>query len=107
MPCHLSRTGPAACQRLTSTGRYTTHPEGTETGVLPARPPTGQAVPADTSMQMASSVGNAGFPDFLIAVVIAAGLAMLIFRHADKHGNRHATAWGLFTFLAALIAIPL
>jgi hypothetical protein len=32
---------------------------------------------------------------------------MLIFRHADKHGSRHATAWGLLTFLAALIAIPL
>ncbi len=45
--------------------------------------------------------------DFLIAVVFAAGLAMLIFRHADKHGRCHATAWGLFTFLAALIAIPL
>jgi hypothetical protein len=45
--------------------------------------------------------------DFLIAVVIAAGLAMLIFRHADRHGSRHATAWGLFTFLAAIVAIPL
>jgi len=45
--------------------------------------------------------------DFVIAVVIAAGLAMLIFRHADRHGSRHATAWGLFTFLAALVAIPL
>ena len=45
--------------------------------------------------------------DFLIAVVLAAGLATLIFRHADKHGSRHATAWGVFTFLAALVAIPL
>jgi hypothetical protein len=48
-----------------------------------------------------------GFLDFLIAVVLAAGLAMLIFRHADKHGSRHPTAWGIFTFLAALITIPL
>jgi hypothetical protein len=31
---------------------------------------------------------------------------MLIFRHADRHGSRHATAWGLCTFLAAAIAIP-
>jgi hypothetical protein len=31
---------------------------------------------------------------------------MLIFRHADRRGNRHATAWGVFTFLAAGIAIP-
>jgi hypothetical protein len=55
----------------------------------------------------AQSLAQASLLDFLIAVVIAAGLAMLIFRHADKHGNRHATAWGLFAFLAALIAIPL
>jgi predicted PurR-regulated permease PerM len=56
---------------------------------------------------MASTLSDYSFVNFLIAVVIAAGLAMLIFRHADKHGSRHATAWGLFTFLAALIAIPL
>ncbi len=56
---------------------------------------------------MASSFGNPSPVDFVIAVVIAAGLAMLIFRHADKHGSRHATAWGVFTFLAALAAIPL
>jgi len=55
----------------------------------------------------AQSLTQTSVLDFLIAVVIAAGLAMLIFRHADKHGSRHATAWGLFTFLAALIAIPL
>jgi hypothetical protein len=53
------------------------------------------------------SLAQTSFLDFLIAVVLAAGLALLIFRHADKHGSRHATAWGIFTFLAALIAIPL
>ena len=56
---------------------------------------------------MAASIGNPDPVDFVIAVVLAAGLAMLVFRHADKHGSRHATAWGVFTFLAALIAIPL
>ena len=56
---------------------------------------------------MADSIGNPAPVDFVIAVVLAAGLAMLVFRHADKHGSRHATAWGVFTFLAALIAIPL
>jgi drug/metabolite transporter (DMT)-like permease len=56
---------------------------------------------------MGSSFSNPSPVDFVIAVVFAAGLAMLIFRHADRHGSRHATAWGLFTFLAALIAIPL
>ena len=47
------------------------------------------------------------FGEFFIAVVLAAVLAMLIFRHADRRGNRRATAWGLFTFLAAGLAIPL
>jgi len=56
---------------------------------------------------MASSLGDPSPVNFAIAVILAAGLAMLIFRHADRYGNRHATAWGLFTFLAALIAIPL
>lgn len=39
-------------------------------------------------------------------VVVDAGLATLIFRHAYRRQNRHATAWGVFTFLAAGIAIP-
>jgi len=56
---------------------------------------------------MASSLGDPSLANFVVAVILAAGLAMLIFRHADRHGSRHATAWGLFTFLAALIAIPL
>ncbi len=55
----------------------------------------------------AVSLTSQSFPSFLVAVVIAAGLAMLIFRHADKHGSRHPTAWGLFTFLMAILAIPL
>jgi hypothetical protein len=51
-------------------------------------------------------VSFAPIGSFLIAVAIAAGLSMLVFRHADRHGSRHATAWGVFTFLAAVIAIP-
>jgi hypothetical protein len=50
---------------------------------------------------------STSFPEFFLAVVIAAVLAMLIFRHADRRGNRHATAWGIFTFLAAGLAIPI
>jgi hypothetical protein len=50
---------------------------------------------------IATSIGT-----FLIFVAIDAGLATLIFRHAHLRGNRHATAWGVFTFLAAGIAIP-
>jgi quinol-cytochrome oxidoreductase complex cytochrome b subunit len=54
-----------------------------------------------------AALSNLSFAQFAIAVVGAALLAMFIFRHADRHGSRHATAWGLFTFLFALAAIPL
>ena len=43
---------------------------------------------------------------FIVAVVIDAGLALLVFRHADRHGSRHATAWGIFAFLFAGVAVP-
>ncbi|MEO5634639.1 hypothetical protein [Gaiella sp.] len=44
--------------------------------------------------------------EFLIAVAIAAGISMLTFRHADKHGSTHATAWGIGAFLAAGVVLP-
>jgi hypothetical protein len=44
---------------------------------------------------------------FVLAVVLDAVLATLIFRHADRRGNAHATFWGAFTFLAAGVAIPI
>ena len=56
---------------------------------------------------MASGYTNPSFLNFLIAVAIDAALATLVFRHAHRRGNRNATAWGVFTFLAALVAIPL
>lgn len=43
---------------------------------------------------------------FLIAVAVAAALSTGVFAHANKRGNRRATAWGVATFLAAGIAIP-
>jgi hypothetical protein len=52
------------------------------------------------------SLTSGSFGEFFILVVIDAAFAMLIFRHADRRGNRHATAWGIFTFLAVSIAIP-
>jgi hypothetical protein len=52
------------------------------------------------------SLAQTGPVDFLVIVALAAVLATLIFSHAHTRGNRHATAWGVFTFLAAGIAIP-
>lgn len=43
---------------------------------------------------------------FLLSVAIAAALAMAVFAHASKRGDKHATAWGIATFLFAGIAIP-
>ena len=45
-------------------------------------------------------------PAFVLAVVIAAAISMAVFRHADKHGNTHATAWGVGAFLAAGVVVP-
>lgn len=47
------------------------------------------------------------FGQFLLVLVISAAMSMVVFAHADKHGNRHATAWGIATFLALGIAVPL
>ncbi len=42
----------------------------------------------------------------LVAIVIDAIASMLVFRHADRHGSKHATAWGIFAFLFAGIVVP-
>jgi hypothetical protein len=46
------------------------------------------------------------FPDFLIAVTIAACISLATFRHADRAGSPHATAWGVGAFLAAGVVVP-
>lgn len=43
---------------------------------------------------------------FLVAVALAAAAAMGVFAHADRHGSKHATAWGIATFLAVGIVVP-
>lgn len=56
---------------------------------------------------MPASLGHPSPAAFVFSVVVAAGLAMAIFAHASKHGDKHATAWGIATFLFAAIAIPI
>lgn len=46
-------------------------------------------------------------PQFIVAVVIGTVAALAVFRHADIHGNRHATAWGIAAFFAAVVVVPL
>ena len=55
---------------------------------------------------MLSALGNVSPGAFILGVAIAAGLAMAVFSHANKRGNRHATAWGIATFLFAAIVVP-
>jgi hypothetical protein len=43
---------------------------------------------------------------FLIAVALAAAISTGVFAHANKRGNKHATAWGVAAFLMAGIAVP-
>lgn len=47
------------------------------------------------------------FGEFLFVVALAAVASTAVFAHASRHGNKHATAWGVATFLAAAIAVPL
>jgi hypothetical protein len=55
---------------------------------------------------MIGAVARPNVGAFLFAVVIDALLSMLVFRHADRHGSKHATAWGVFTFLFAGFVVP-
>jgi hypothetical protein len=47
------------------------------------------------------------FGQFVFVLVISAAASMGVFAHAEKRGNKHATAWGVATFLALGIAVPL
>jgi hypothetical protein len=47
------------------------------------------------------------FGEFLFVVALAAVASTAVFAHANRNGNKHATAWGVATFLAAGVAVPL
>jgi Zn-dependent protease len=57
-------------------------------------------------MIIAASLAELSPVQFLIALTLAALLAMAVFAHASRHGSRHATAWGIATFLLAGIVVP-
>jgi hypothetical protein len=44
--------------------------------------------------------------EFLLAIAFAGAISMATFAHADRHGSRHATAWGVGAFLAAGVVVP-
>ncbi len=45
--------------------------------------------------------------EFAFVLAVAAGLSLAVFAHADRHGSRHATAWGIGVFLLAGVVLPL
>src|SRR5581483_8127897 len=48
----------------------------------------------------AAAFGDISPGKFVLAVILAALLSMWVYWHASRHGSKHATAWGLLTFLA-------
>jgi hypothetical protein len=70
------------------------------------RPATRDAYILDWPMWIAARLNELKPLDFAFAVTVAALMATGIFAHANRHGNRHATAWGVATFLFAAVAIP-
>jgi hypothetical protein len=57
-------------------------------------------------VRIAGSFANLNPLEFGVAIVLASLLAMAVFAHASRHGSRHATAWGIATFLFAGIVVP-
>jgi hypothetical protein len=53
-----------------------------------------------------ATFANVGFGQFFVAVLLAAGISTWVYWHASKHGSRHATAWGVATFLAVGLVLP-
>ena len=40
------------------------------------------------------------------AVALWTAAFVLVWWHADRHGSRHATAWGIAAFLATIVVVP-
>ena len=43
---------------------------------------------------------------FFVGLAIGIGAALLVFRDAEKRGNKRATAWGIAAFLASGVVVP-
>ena len=42
---------------------------------------------------------------FFIGLVVAVILSLVVYRHAERQGYRHPTAWGIATFFFGLFAV--
>jgi hypothetical protein len=46
------------------------------------------------------------FGQFLFVLAVSSVASLLVLSHAERHGSRHATGWGIATFLAMGIVVP-
>jgi hypothetical protein len=44
--------------------------------------------------------------DLALLLLLWSAAFLLVFTHAQRHGSKHATAWGVAAFLAAGIVVP-
>ncbi len=44
---------------------------------------------------------------FLVAYALATAAGIAVFLHADRHGSRHTTAWGIGVFLFLGLVLPI
>jgi drug/metabolite transporter (DMT)-like permease len=42
---------------------------------------------------------------FVVGLVVSTCSAIVVFAHAERHGNRHPTAWGVAAFVFALVGV--
>ena len=43
---------------------------------------------------------------FFLILAFWSGASLYVFWHAERHGSKHATAWGVATFLAGGLILP-
>ena len=43
--------------------------------------------------------------EFAFALVLATVLSLVVFAHAERHGNKRATAWGIATFFFGVFSV--
>jgi hypothetical protein len=52
------------------------------------------------------NLANLSTAHIVFSWAVATLAAVGVFTHANKHGNKHATAWGIGTFLVLPVVLP-
>jgi heme/copper-type cytochrome/quinol oxidase subunit 3 len=43
--------------------------------------------------------------EFVVVLVLSTLLSLAVYNHAERHGSRRATAWGVVTFFFGIFAV--